>query len=351
MTVNQTMTGALPAVCAACYKEAKAHGTDAIEQGTKMERVPSLSIAVTSKNLTVAAIARQLLAMKIGAFLVGVLKPDGKMINLHYTWADLYHAISWLRHENAKGAHIYIKPAGERHPLVLVDDLSHEAIGQMQQDGWEPCLVTETSPRNYQAWIHLGTPVEVAIRKAVARKLAATYHGDPNSADGDHYGRLAGFTNRKEKYRRPNGMYPFVKVLMTQEKSATQAETVVQALSTPEPSRPQKETDKGNRHVETQMAHTGEITKAIREYHRQAKVIEALYPNTDYSRLDWMIATEMLEQGFSVAAVEVAMREASPLLEERKKGHIDDYITRTVTKAMHAIANGGSIDNELPEKK
>ena len=96
---------------------------------------------------------------------------------------------------------------------------------------------------------------------------------------------------------------------------------------------------------------SGEITKAIREYHRQAKVIEALYPNTDYSRLDWMIATEMLEQGFSVAAVEVAMREASPLLEERKKGHIDDYITRTVTKAMHAIANGGSIDNGLPEKK
>jgi hypothetical protein len=351
MTVNQTMTGALPAACAACYKEAKAHGTDAIEQGTKMERVPTLAIAVTSKNLTVAAIARQLLAMKIGAFLVGVLKPDGKMINLHYTWADLYHAISWLRHENAKGAHIYIKPAGERHPLVLVDDLSHEAIGQMQQDGWEPCLVTETSPRNYQAWIHLGTPVEVAIRKAVARKLAATYHGDPNSADGDHYGRLAGFTNRKEKYRRPNGMYPFVKVLMTQEKSATQAETLIEALSSSNPTLPNKEANRENRHVETRMTHTGEAAKAIREYHRQAKVIKALYPNTDYSRLDWMIVTEMLEQGFSADAVEVAMREASPLLEERKKGHIDDYITRTVTKAMHAIANGGSIDSDLPMKK
>ena len=42
-----------------------------------------------------------------------------------------------------------------------------------------------------------------------ARDLAKTYGGDPNSADSQHYGRLAGFTNQKPKHTRA-GRQPYV---------------------------------------------------------------------------------------------------------------------------------------------
>jgi RepB DNA-primase from phage plasmid len=35
----------------------------------------------------------------------------------------------------------------------------------------------------------------------------------PGSADWRHFGRLAGFTNRKQKHQQPDGFFPFVKLL------------------------------------------------------------------------------------------------------------------------------------------
>jgi hypothetical protein len=38
----------------------------------------------------------------------------------------------------------------------------------------------------------------------------------------------------------------------------------------------------------------------------------------------------LLERGFSQDVVEEAMRRASHRIDERKRGHVDDYVTRTV---------------------
>src|SRR5205823_6207140 len=51
------------------------------------------------------------------------------------------------------------------------------------------------------------------ISTAAARALAEKFKGDPSSADWRHFGRLAGFTNRKDKHRQPGGHYPFVRLL------------------------------------------------------------------------------------------------------------------------------------------
>jgi hypothetical protein len=42
--------------------------------------------------------------------------------------------------------------------------------------------------------------------------LASRFRGDLASADWRHYGRLAGFTNRKDKHRRTDGTYPYVRL-------------------------------------------------------------------------------------------------------------------------------------------
>ena len=59
---------------------------------------------------------------------------------------QIEQAIKWLRHENAKGAHIYVRPAGY-HALSLIDDVSAETLERMKAEGFEPAVVVETSPR------------------------------------------------------------------------------------------------------------------------------------------------------------------------------------------------------------
>src|SRR5206468_8273642 len=55
-----------------------------------------------------------------------------------------------------------------------------------------------------------GKQLQRSLSTAVAKSLAEKFHGDLGSADWRHFGRLAGFTNRKEKYRQPDGDFPYV---------------------------------------------------------------------------------------------------------------------------------------------
>ncbi len=64
------------------------------------------------------------------------------------------------------------------------------------------------------------------------------------------------------------------------------------------------------------------------------------YPALDASWLDWMIVL-FLARAFTTAdAIELAraMYEGSPHLDERKAGHVTDYVTRTVMKVLGAAA-------------
>jgi hypothetical protein len=90
--------------------------------------------------------------------------------------------MNWLRHENAKDAHIYIRPAG-MHALSLIDDLSAEAIVRMRAEGFEPAEVVETSSNNFQAWLNHGRVLEAAVNTSAAKQLAERFGGDRSSAD------------------------------------------------------------------------------------------------------------------------------------------------------------------------
>jgi hypothetical protein len=93
--------------------------------------------------------------------------------------------VKWLRHENAKGAHVYIRPAGI-HNLSLLDDLTAEAIERMKTQGFEPAVVVETSPHNFQVWLNHGEILSAATSTAAAKQLAERFEGDTSSADWRH---------------------------------------------------------------------------------------------------------------------------------------------------------------------
>jgi hypothetical protein len=110
---------------------------------------------------------------------------------------------------NARGAHIYIRPAGE-HRFTVLDDLNSDSVAQLVGDGLEPCAVVETSLGNFQAWLKHDDVYPAPLSTFIAQSLAKRYQADPSAADWRRFGRLPGFTNCKPKYRKSNGLYPYV---------------------------------------------------------------------------------------------------------------------------------------------
>jgi hypothetical protein len=108
-----------------------------------------------------------------------------------------------------RGAHIYIRPAGE-HCFTVLDDLTADSVARLTGDGFEPCAVVETSLGNFQAWLKHDDVYPASLSTFIAQTLAKRYGADPSAADWRRFGRLPGFTNCKPKYRRDNGLYPYV---------------------------------------------------------------------------------------------------------------------------------------------
>jgi hypothetical protein len=164
-----------------------------------------------SLRSTRATALRQLAAMGCARFDLGVLREHGMML-LHesLTAPQIRARFAWLRQENARRAHIFVRPHGVSR-LTLVDDLSGGALNSMKRAGFAPALVVETSPRNFQAWVkHSRVFSNRESGTAAARELAARFQGDRSSADWRHFGRLAGFINQKPNRRLPNGLQPVV---------------------------------------------------------------------------------------------------------------------------------------------
>lgn len=284
---------------------------------------------------TARAVRTQLQAMGCERYEVG-LRDTAKGTMIPRTWsvAELEHGITWLKHANAHGHDIYVRPAGSMG-LLLLDDLTADAVARMHREGFGPAVVVETSPRNLQVWARVAAvPVDPELATAAARILAAVYGGDPNSADWRHYGRLAGFTNRKPEHRLPNGLQPYVRIHEARGVSVERgAELLDEAgrrllLDRIEPARPAS--------LPLSPAPSGLRTPGEVYMHYAAAILPR-YPMPDYSRLDWMVCCDIASSNLAVdeAYLEQALREGSPSLADvRKRGHVDDYVARTARKVM-----------------
>ncbi|MBV8360838.1 MAG: hypothetical protein JO189_23325 [Deltaproteobacteria bacterium] len=119
----------------------------------------------------------QLRAMGCERFDLGIKRNGGGMLlRKGQNAIEIEEAVKWLRHENAKGAHIYVRPAG-LHALNLIDDLSVAAIERMKAEGFEPAVAVETSPDNFQAWLNHGQVLDTAASTRAAKALAERFGG------------------------------------------------------------------------------------------------------------------------------------------------------------------------------
>lgn len=148
-------------------------------------------------------------ALDVPRFDIGVLRADDKMIRqLNWTLAKVEHALRWMQLQNLEGAQVFVRPSLAHVSTILVDDIPTPRVRALDL---VPAAIVETSPGNSQCWMRLTHAVSIAH----AHALQERWDGDPGSADGPHFGRLAGFTNRWPKHRRPNGTFPLVRLMAT----------------------------------------------------------------------------------------------------------------------------------------
>ena len=69
----------------------------------------------------------------------------------------------------------------------------------------------------------------------------------------------------------------------------------------------------------------------------------------DVSRADFGAASRLAARGFAAQSIESAMRAASPDIERRKYGHVEDYVRRSVEAAMRATGRSRQSHSAEPE--
>ena len=122
--------------------------------------------------------------------------------------------IGYLKAANANGRHILIQPQPHTQPFyLLADDISLDLLDRHHRyrDGtWKPGrMVVETSPNNFQIWIHCSRYLQLQEKRYWLAKLRS----DPGAAPKNRWGRCPGFRNRKVKYRDHKGQYPLSKLI------------------------------------------------------------------------------------------------------------------------------------------
>jgi len=120
--------------------------------------------------------------------------------------------IPYLKAENAQGRHILIQPVSQSSYL-LADDIPPHLLRlhhQFDNGTWKPGrMVVETSPDNYQVWIHSSRFLALDGKRHWLKKLKS----DPGADPFNRWGRCPGFSNRKQKYCDASGGYPLARVI------------------------------------------------------------------------------------------------------------------------------------------
>jgi len=267
-------------------------------------------------------------------FQIGVREPVvARMILRHWSREELLQNLPWLKAQNAQGCDIYIVP-NEPSGLVLLDDLTLGRVQALSGQGLFPCCVALTSPENYQAWVRLtAEPLDPPVLKEAVKRLTLAFHGDRSSVGWKHFGRLAGFQNKKPKHKDKHGKSPWVLLYDAQGGVAPSGQDIVQQVRESLLHAPS--------HIPKSFGETisADGPDPAERFRQGVRKLQDVYGgHFDASIADFKIARAMAKEGFTHREISEAMRQASPGIEVRKVGRVAAYIELTTTNACRTIA-------------
>jgi hypothetical protein len=281
-----------------------------------------------SASTTQSVIRKQLCAMGCELFEIGVLRMDGRML-LRSGWSadQIDAAVAWLRRENARGAQIFVRPHGT-HALSLVDDLSAETIPRMTDAGFQPAVVIETSPCNFQVWLNHGPIlIDRTFSTQAAKELARRFGGDPSSADWRHFGRLAGFTNQKPKRRLQTGLPPFVRLHECEGRTYTAAREFLEDVKS---LLPKASAESSTRRV-SGASSNDDSARSLSDFHADPRY------RGDLHRADMAWALHAASRGLQEQLIRDEILHARDLSKKGGSERQLNYARRTAIKAVSTV--------------
>lgn len=293
-------------------------------------------------EVSLAVLRRQLAAMPCPRYEVrlihsGSRKPYPGVRHWSASQLSAPATVGFLRIRNREGYDVYFRPyAGDHNAgyiLLDLDDPVPGILGRLQAQGHEPCVVVETSPGRWQAWIRVCTePLLPALATLVAKRLAEIYGADRASADWRHLGRLAGFTNRKPERRQRDDLAPWVKLIYTRNCPARGGGPLLE-LATAGLAKPKRHSARPD--AADSPSITGLDSTVLEDLYRDCLNrlrILSRYPSPDWSVADTWVARELLATGTAPELVTAVLRHGSPGF-PRRHADPDDYLRRTLRRA------------------
>jgi len=257
--------------------------------------------------------------------------------------------VGFLRIRNREGYDVYFRPyAGDHNAGYILLDLDQPVPGilaRLRAQGHEPCVVVETSPGRWQAWIRVSRePLLPALATRIAQQLAEIYGADRASADWRHLGRLAGFTNRKPRRRRVDGLAPWVKPIHARACLAGDGAALLQRAAVELAGYRAHSALAGATLPPCAAADSFSTTdldsSVLAAWYRDCLSrlrIRERYPSPDWSIADKWVARDLLVHGTDPAMVAAVLRHGSPGF---PRHHADptDYLRRTLRAALFSRA-------------
>lgn len=235
-------------------------------------------------------IASYLDAMAAEKYEIKLIRHKKHVITRKWTATEILNNSHFLSEKNRQKFNVYARPLDDRY--VLLDDLVKEMLKQVAII--KPCILMETSPKNYQVWLRIpNMPKDRNQQIKVWRTLASEFKADLKSAKPLQLGRLPGFINQKPDYEPDN---PLVKLHGSENRESTWNPLEETLTDIKPPSSAIANQRKGKR---------------------------------DRSAYDWAVAMACIEKGWSDSQTIKHLRKHSHKAKERK----DNYLERTVENA------------------
>ena len=255
------------------------------------------------------------------------------------------HMPEMLRFQK-RGENIYYTPLSDGRHHILIDDLTRDSLQRLQEDGFRPAVVLESSPGNFQCLLtipKLGTEYDRDVGNRITERLNREY-GDKKLCGCIHPHRAPGFENRKPKHRREDGGYPQVKLLFAERRECGKALALARRIDREYAEEAAKRKAGGQWTFQMSEARPGDPAAA---YYAHYENIRKHLTIEDYSRVDAMIALRMRANGHNREAVEETIRACAPTIREMQTGrNWQRYAERTVAYAFGPAGDRDLMRNE-----
>ena len=267
-----------------------------------------------SLDRTYQAVKRQLKAMGAKLYEIGV-KTAQSMIKREWSLEQVLKFVPWLKRENAKGAEILVRPAGENNQgLTLVDGMNRSQIDAMKRNGAEPAVIIETSPERFQSWIRFtDQPLSENTAIALSKAFAKEYGLGIDHATGSDFGRLTGFLNQDPELKTARGMNPRVLCIESEGQEASRGQFMVDTMENLL-EKQNAEAESKRRLKQAQERAEGYFSdKLVHTYQKHFNEhLGGLNRRIDQKTLDTLICIEMAKAGIKAQDIGETLQKASP---------------------------------------